>query len=120
MYFHIKKADYIKAPSQQGIPESLNASRISKIRCYLNSLLRDVTDNSSQVYTDRYIGFRVRTSKYVFSHGDYTSYRDMYELPGKLVHTTKLQAREHFRCLLCASDCLSLSYVALHRIHSQN
>lgn len=63
MYLYIKKADYQSVDPTRYF-KSLNISEISKIRCYLNSLLRDVTDNSSQVYSDRYIGFRVRASKY--------------------------------------------------------
>lgn len=95
--------------------ESSNTFEISEIRCYLNSLLRHVTDNSSQVYYGRYIGFRVGASKYFLTGTTLhietcTNFRRNW-------FTGQNSKREHFRYLFCTVDFSSLSTSLLNRTH---
>jgi len=90
MYFNIEKT--IKVPSLQDIPNRFRNSLL------LKSLLRDVIDNFSQVYSDRYIGSRVRASKYFLTgttlHLEIcTNFRNWF--------TRQNSKREHFRYLFC-------------------
>jgi len=83
-----------------------NHQGIERVRCIFKSVYslnnipyrivvsHDTIDNSFYAHADRYIGFRVRASKY-FLTGTTLHIGDVYELPAKLVHrrATKLQAR---------------------------
>lgn len=67
MYFYIYQESGLSKCRVNEVFQIAEYSRNIKnccYRCYLNSLLRNVTDNSSQMYSDRYIVFRVGASKY--------------------------------------------------------